>query len=387
MADGRARSPSCRWRWPEVFGRRLDLAVGLAGASLAAAGSVALDTDPRAALAAATCGGSLGFCRSRPTAAWMIAAGATAVAAPEGGVQLLPFPLVTLSAFGAGRWAARTSAIVGGLVLVAVSLAAAVVSGESWVPYVLASGVGWIVGQAVRERQLVTEKLAERARELAQEQDAYAELSVRYERARIAAELHDIVAHAISVMVVQASAGQRLVATSPQMTAETFDAISAAARQAEADMGRLVALLADENAIGEAPDLELVEELVARAAGTGLDVTLRLEGTRDGLPTQVVQATTRIVREGLTNALRYATGAPVRVLLRGARDAMIVEVANDAAPRASALAGHGTGNGLRGLREHLDGLGGQLEAGPTDDGGWSICARIPIYLAADAASV
>ncbi len=373
-----------------MSGRRLDVAVGLAGASLAAIGSVALGTSVLEALAAAACGGSLGLCRSRPTAAWIIAAGAIAVAAPEGGTQLLPFPLVTLSAFGAGGWAERRSAIAGALVLVAVSLASAAAIGEFgevWVPYVLASSLGWIVGKAVRERQLVADRLAERVQELDQEQDAYAELSVRYERARIAAELHDIVAHAISVMVVQASAGQRLVATSPPMTAETFDAISAAARQAEADMGRLVALLADENAIGEAPDLELVEELVARAAGTGLDVTLRLEGTREGLPTQVVQATTRIVREGLTNALRYATGASVRVLLRGGRDAMIVEVANDAAPRASALAGHGTGNGLRGLREHLDALGGQLEAGPTDDGGWSIRARIPIFLAADAAYV
>lgn len=362
-----------------MSGRRLDIAVGIVGASLAALGSVALGTSPTEALAAATCGGSFGLCRSRPTAAWIIAAAATAIAAPQGGVQLLPFPLITFSAFGAGRWAERRSAIVGGLALVAIPLAAAVVSGESWVPYVLASGVGWIVGQAVRERQLVADKLAERARELEQEQDAYAELSVRYERARIAAELHDIVAHAISVMVVQAGAGQRLAATSPQLTAETFDAISSAARQAQGDMGRLVALLADEDAIGEAPDLELVEELVARAAGSGLDVTLRLEGRRDGLPSAVAQAATRIVRESLTNALRYATGAPVRVLLRGEPGTVTVEISNGPAPHATELAGHGTGNGLRGLREQLDAMGGQLDAGPTDDGGWRLRAQLPTY--------
>ncbi|HEY5261236.1 MAG TPA: histidine kinase [Solirubrobacteraceae bacterium] len=364
--------------------RRLDVAVGLAGASLAAIGSVALGEGLLGTLAAGACGGSLGLCRARPTAAWVIAAGTIAVVAPQGGGELLPFPLIMLSAFGAGRWAQRTSAIAGGLALGALSLVCAAVSGESWVPYVLVAGVGWIVGQAIRERQLVTDRLAERARELAQEQDAYAELSVRYERARIAAELHDIVAHAISVMVVQAGAGQRLAAANPELTAETFDAISGAARQAEADMGRLVALLADENAIGEAPDLELVQEIVARAAGTGLDVTLRLEGTREGLPADVVQAATRIVREGLTNALRYATGAPVRVLLCHERDAMIVEVANDPAPGSAALAGHGTGNGLRGLREHLDALGGQLQAGPTNDGGWRLRARLPTQLRASA---
>jgi signal transduction histidine kinase len=384
MAGERARWPSFRSALPEMSERRLDLAVGLVGASLAAIGSVALGTGALAACAAVVCAGSLGLCRSRPTTAWIIAAAATAVAAPIGGLQLLPFPLITFSAFGAGRWAERTSAIAGGLVLIAVPLAAAVAGGESWVPYVLASGLGWILGETIRERQLVADRLAERARELAQEQDAYAELSVRYERARIASELHDIVAHAISVMVVQASAGQRLAAASPQLRADTFDAISGAARQAEADMGRLVALLADENAIGQAPDLELVEELVARAAGTGLDVTLRLEGTREGLPATVAQISTRIVREGLTNALRYATGAPVRVLLRGEPGTMIVEVANDRAPRAAALAGHGTGNGLRGLREQLDSIGGQLDAGPTAAGGWRLQARVPTRVAVGA---
>ena len=303
-------------------------------------------------------------------------------------MQLLPFPLVTLSAFGAGRWAERTSAIAGGLALVAVSLAAAVVSGESWVPYVLASGVGWIVGQAVRERQLVTDKLAERARELAQEQDAYAELSVRYERARIAAELHDIVAHAISVMVVQASAGQRLAATSPQLTAETFDAISGRRTAGRGRHGptRRTAGRRERDRRGARPRAGRGARRPRGRHRPRRDPTTGGHARRASA-TQVVQATTRIVREGLTNALRYATGAPVRVLLRGGRDAMIVEVANDRGARAPALAGHGTGNGLRGLREQLDALGGQLEAGPSDDGGWSIRARIPIRLAADAAYV
>jgi signal transduction histidine kinase len=384
MTDERTRWPSFRWRWPEMSRARLDTAVGLIAAGLAAIAAAVFGASPVEVLADAVCVGSLGLCRTRPTIAWMLAAGAIAVVAPQGGGELLPFPLVLLSAFAAGRWAGRTSAILGGLVLVALTLLCAEVSGESWVPYVLVSTVGWIVGQAIRERQLVADKLAERVRELTEEQDAYADLSVRYERARIAAELHDIVGHAISVMVVQASAGQRLAADSPELTAEAFDSIAGAARQAEADMGRLVALLADENALGEAPDLELVEELVARAAGSGLAVTLRLEGAREGFPAQVVQAATRVVREGLTNALRYAGGAPVRVLLRGERDAMFVEVANDPAPRTAVLAGHGTGNGLRGLREQLDALGGQLEAGPTDEGGWRLRVRMPAHMVAGA---
>jgi signal transduction histidine kinase len=178
-------------------------------------------------------------------------------------------------------------------------------------------------------------------------------------------------------MVVQAGAGQRIAAVDPELTGETFEAIAGAARQAERDMHQLVALLADDDAIGHAPDLTLLEELVARAAGTGLDVTLRLEGSREGLPAQAVQTTYRVVRESLTNALRYASGAPVRVLVRGSAAAIDVEVVNDAAEDAEALAGHGTGNGLRGLRERVGASGGRLEAGPREDGGWRVAARIP----------
>jgi signal transduction histidine kinase len=363
---------------------RLEIAVGLAAAILVAVATAVQGASVLDVLAAGVCGGALGLARARPTTAWIVAAVATAVLAPNGGVDLVPFPLVALTAFGAGRWADRTSAITACAVLIALSLLCAATSHSSAVPGVLLAGLGWLVGRALCEQAILGRRLAERARELEQEQDAYAELSVRYERTQIASELHDIVAHAISVMVVQASAGQRLAATDPQLTAETFDAIAGAARQAEQDVGRLVALLADEHTAAQAPDLELVKELVARAAGTGLDVTLSLKGGRDGLPSELVQTATRVVQEGLTNALRYASGAPVRVLVSGEPDAVIVEVANDPAPSAPALAGHGTGNGLRGLRERLGACGGRLEAGPTRDGGWQTRARIPKRAAAGA---
>jgi signal transduction histidine kinase len=232
-------------------------------------------------------------------------------------------------------------------------------------------------GRALHERERVARELAARAAELEQERDAYARLSVRYERARIASELHDIVAHAISVMVVQASAGRRLATHDPEGTAEAFAAISGAARQAEQDMGRLVALLGDERAIGPAPDLALVEELVARAAGSGLDVTLRLEGEREGMPAAHGETAYRVVREGLTNALRYAAGAAVSVLVRGGPSGLLVRVENGPAARHAELAGTGTGRGLQGLRERIDGHGGSLRAGPTPSGGWRLEADLP----------
>jgi signal transduction histidine kinase len=236
--------------------------------------------------------------------------------------------------------------------------------------------VFWGAGRAMRAHEVVARRLKERGAELAEEREAYAQLSVRYERARIAAELHDIVAHAISVMVVQASAGQRLAAVDPELTTQTFHHIADAARQAEDDMGRLVALLGDEP-VGPAPDLALVEELVARAAGSGLDVTLRLEGAVDEVPAATAEAAYRVVQESLTNALRYAAGAAVAVTLRGGDDAIDVEVRNGAADREPELRGAGTGNGLGGLRERIDACGGTLDAGPTADGGWRVAARIP----------
>ena len=342
-------------------------------------------------------GGALGAARRYPLGACLISAAALLVIAPYGlcsrcaGVPAAPFaPLLALvgaHAFCSGRWCARWPGVVGPTALIAASQVVALLQHGSAVPFVFVPATAWAGGLALREREQVATRLAERAQELDAEREAYARLSVRYERARIASELHDIVAHALSVMVVQAAAGQRLAAIDRELTDEAFGAISGAARQAEQDMGRLVALLGDAEGIGPAPDLALVEELVARASGSGLSVTLRLEGECEGLPDSVAQPAYRVVQEGLTNALRYASGAAVRVLLRADPQTLRIEVANGPATAQTALAGAGTGNGLRGLRELLAACGGTLDAGPTPDGGWSVTAQLPrsgVQLAAPA---
>jgi signal transduction histidine kinase len=353
--------------------------IGALAALFGAAGAALAGQGPAAWVAAAALGAALGLYREHPARAVGLAVVAAAALVPSG-MSLAPSMLVCANAFAAGRWLGWSASVAAGAALLAAIFSAAVVEGDAdnWVvPSILLVGTAWIAGRAIRERDLVALRLAERAEELEREREAFATLSVRYERARIASELHDIVAHAISVMVVQAGAGQRIAAVDPELTGEMFDAIAGAARQAEQDMTQLVALLSDEDAIGHAPDLALVEELVARAAGTGLDVTLRLEGSREGLPASAVQTVYRVVRESLTNALRYASGAPVHVLVRGGAAAIDVEVVNDAAADAEALAGHGTGNGLRGLRERVGAGGGRLEAGPRESGGWRVAARIP----------
>jgi signal transduction histidine kinase len=326
-------------------------------------------------------GAALGFARRfpQPTAlfAGVVLVATAASGTLPGGDAFAAFPLVAAHAFCAGRHDEKRGGWISLVVLVIGSEAAAGIARDAIVPFFFIPVTGWGAGRALREREQVAEELMRRAQELEDEREAYASLSVRYERARIASELHDIVAHAISVMVIQASAGQRLAARDPEATAETFGVIADAARQAEQDMGRLVALLGDHEAIGPAPDLTLIEELVARASGSGLRVTLRLEGEREGLPTPLAEAAYHVVQEGLTNALRYAAGAAVRVLVRGDHDALLLEVTNDPTQGEAALAGVGTGTGLQGLRERVGACGGTLDAGPVPGGGWQVRARLP----------
>ena len=355
--------------------RRPELLIGFAAAALGAA-FASLEGSVVLVLVAAVVGAALGGARGHPRASWLVAVVALLAAAPVGeswGAALL----VGVHAFCAGRWETRRAGVVALVALVGALELGVFFAHDAGVPALLIPAACWGAGRALRERELVAAKLAERARELEEEREAHATLSVRYERARIASELHDIVAHAITVMVVQASAGQRLAAHDPQLTAEAFAAISGAAHEAEDDMRRLVALLGDERGTGPAPDLTIVDELVARAAGSGLDVTLRLEGQREGMPAALAQAAYRVVQEGLTNAMRYAAGAAVAVLVCGERDALVVQVENAAAPNHAAMDGAGTGNGLRGLRERVGACGGTVEAGPTPDGGWRLEARLP----------
>jgi signal transduction histidine kinase len=365
-----------------VSQRRIDLLLGLAAIALGLGTAPLEDAGVATYVAGAFIGAAFGAGRRHPRVGWLVTAAALLASSP---FAALPFG-ISLVAAGQGFWAGRADDrwwSVAGVVALVATLEVNAAGTDSFVPALMLPIAAWAAGRALREREQVARQLAQRAKELEDEREAHAALSVRYERARIASELHDIVAHAISVMVVQASAGQRL-ADDPEATAETFDAIAGAARQAEQDMGRLVALLGDENAIGPAPDLALVEELVARAAGSGLNVNLRLEGEREGLPAEVGETAYRVIQEGLTNALRYAAGAAVAVRVRALREDLIVEIENDATDGQPALAGAGTGNGLRGLRERVDACGGSLAAGPTARDGWLLSARLPRRIEAGA---
>jgi signal transduction histidine kinase len=252
----------------------------------------------------------------------------------------------------------------------------------------------WAVGLFVRSRRNLTEQLAARGRELEAERAMFAAEAVRYERARIARELHDIVAHCVSVMVIQASAGRRLAATDPVSAGEAFDAIGETARQAEAEIGLLVDLLDHGKHQQDSDAIRLIGELVARAGAAGLVASCRFTGSTDGLSAQASGVAYRVVQESLTNALKHAPGAPVEILITGSARQVEIEVSNGPATApASGLERSGGGRGLAGMRERVAACGGEISLGPADGGGWRVLASLPavpsaagVPLAADAPS-
>lgn len=241
------------------------------------------------------------------------------------------------------------------------------------VPAFFAFG-SWAVGVLVRGRTAVRNELEAKGRELSREQERLATQSIRYERARIARELHDIVAHCVSVMVVQAGAGPYLLARDPALAVEALDAISESATLAGAEIDRLVALLD----AAPAAQSKSIDELVQRARATGLLITYRLVGDRDSLSTTVFDVVYRLVQEAMTNALKHAPGAPIDIALRCSAARLRVDVSNGPpiAPGLDFTESDG-GHGLAGMSERVTACGGSLVAGPIAGGGWRVAADLP----------
>ncbi|WP_170133289.1 sensor histidine kinase [Arthrobacter livingstonensis] len=239
----------------------------------------------------------------------------------------------------------------------------------------------WLAGLLVASRRRVAAELEGLALELELERELFSAESVRYERARIARELHDIVAHSVSLIVVQAGAGERLAMVDPESAAESFDSISEAARQAEVEIKRLTELLGTSHSASPLTGLRIVGELVNRAQASGLRVLCHFRGQVDGLSEQSTEASYRLVQEALTNAMKHASGAPITVTVRGRDDDVQIEVVNGPA-RAdrSGLEGLGGGHGLTGMRERIAGCGGTFAAGPTSERGWRVSASLPRHL-------
>jgi signal transduction histidine kinase len=235
----------------------------------------------------------------------------------------------------------------------------------------------WVGRQVRRRRDLVT-ALAARTHELEVEQDAFVRLSVRRERARIARELHDIVAHQLAVIAVQAGAGR--MASSAERAAERFQTIRQSGGQALAELARLVHVL---QADSPAPDdgRRRLRVLLEQANAGGLDVRVTPLAPDVQLRAGVQDSAFRVVQEGLTNAIKHAPGARVHVRFALLGGGLLVDVLDSGGIRRSVLAQTGSGLGLTGMRERVESLGGSVEAGPAADGGWLLHARFPAAVA------
>ncbi len=242
--------------------------------------------------------------------------------------------------------------------------------------------IAWVLGDSMRYRRAYYANLEERAARLERDRDAQAQIAAAAERARIARELHDVVAHNVSVMVVQADGAAYAIDADPARAREALMAIAAAGRQALTEMRALLGVLRRTGADGAAalapvPGLSQLDDLLDQARAAGLPVTCTVDGEPRELPGGTALAAYRIIQESLTNTRKHAgPGAEATVRLRYAGDRLDLEIADNGI--GAAAGSDGAGHGLTGMRERAAMYGGSVIAGPRPDGGFGVVASLPI---------
>jgi signal transduction histidine kinase len=293
-----------------------------------------------------------------------------------------------LAFYTVGSWTPRTTSVWVGVAITAGGIGTLVAAGDSdpadLAVHLLAGLTAWALGDAARSERLRAEWSD--ARQADAERRAAAE-----ERVRIARDLHDVVAHHVSVIAVQAEAAQEVLASRPDRAERAMASVADTARTALGELRRMVGALRSEDDLAPQPDVAAIADLVASVRRAGLDVTLHGPGPGPGpadggaapVGGLVGVAAYRVVQEALTNALRHAPGARTEVTVDVGADAVTVTVADDGggrggAGRAAAPAqAPGGGRGLAGMRERVTTVGGTLEAGPQDGGGFRVRAVLP----------
>ena len=236
-----------------------------------------------------------------------------------------------------------------------------------------------LAGRAVRNRSQLTAELHEAAVRAAEAREAEAERAVADERRRIAREMHDVVAHSVSMMVVQAGGARRILERDPARAVAAAELIERTGRDALAEMRALLGVLhADEHSeYAPQPTLRELEALVERARSAGVPVTLELSGERRELPAGLDLAAYRVVQEALTNVVKHSGGAPTTVSVHYRADAVEVWIADRGSGRPDLRLGSG-GHGIVGMRERVRMYGGELHAGRRRGGGFEVRVVFPL---------
>lgn len=242
----------------------------------------------------------------------------------------------------------------------------------------------WSLGDNIRTRRAYLAGLEERARRLEQEKEENIRRAAQDERTRIARELHDVVAHHVSAIAVQAGAGAEIAERDPQRARQVFQFIQETSREALAEMRAMLNVLHSDEPGGERtpqPTLAQIERLVNQSRAAGLPVTLQVEGAAQPLPEALDVSAYRIVQEALTNTLKHAGPAHARVVVRYKPDALELEISDDGQSVAEASPSVDAGRGLIGMRERVALFGGELETGPAPDHGFLVRACFPLKAA------
>ncbi len=331
------------------------------------------------------------FRRKHPTAAfWIGVAGGGLQSLTKGGPSAAEIAIVVLL-YTLAAYRPRSQSVPGLLVAIAGSMVALEYWAGTWsrarpvllTGFVLYGGLAllaWVLGDSMRYRRAYYVALEDRAARLERERDIQAQIGAAAERARIARELHDVVAHNVSVMVVQADGAGYALAAEPERARQALAAISTTGRQALAEMRRLLGVLrSDDQAADLAPQpgLDQLRDLLEQTRAAGRTVRFTLEGDPRPLPAGVGLAAYRVVQESLTNVRKHGgIGASVCVLLRFTRSELQVQVTDDG--HGAAAADDGAGLGLTGMRERVTVYGGTLAAGPREAGGYRVSATLPL---------
>lgn len=330
--------------------------------------------------------------RRHPVPVFAIVAGASALQAvliDTPTVGQLAFPVAVYSV---ARWAPRWHGVAALLVGYAGAGVASVrwlnafgsdvVNASSVTPYVVTIGAivttAWALGFAGQQRERYVAELVERAEVAERMAEREVQLAAQDERARIAREMHDVVAHGLSVIVVQADGARYAAARDPDVAVTTLGTIATTGREALTEMRRLLGLLRiGDSGVRPQPGLADLAHLVADTRATGARVEADLPDPMPDVPDGVGLAAYRIVQEALTNVRKHAgPDATVSLLVRAEPDAVEIEVHDDG--RGAAALSGGRGLGLIGMRERAEARGGTVAAGPAPGGGFTVSARIPL---------
>ena len=332
---------------------------------------------PAAAVIAGLCVSALTAARARaPVTAALSAAVCTALAlrvSPDAVLNTTLLSLAVLAfALGDRSEMPRSAAAAAAMTVATFGAQVAFDGGNSSPPLLFAVLGPWLAGSVLRSSRLLARRLEQTVDELAVERAAYVELAVERERRYIARELHDIVGHAMSVIVIQATAGRHLMRSDPALAHDALQAILDAGEQARTEVDRLRGILANE----PAPGLDRLPEVVGRAAAAGLHIELRGSVATIKLSPEADAAALRVLQEALTNVIRHAHGADVTIGLELAGDHLHLEVHNGPGQAHKSLTTETGGEGLAGMAERVRAAGGRLETGPSGNG-WNVLAVLP----------